>query len=374
MNATSPRSLLIVTTDSVIAGTERMILAYLQRHDPAKYRPYLVTLIGPGDLVRAAGKLGIPGEHLDIGNPIDAVRKLRQIIRRIRPAVVHSYLFHTNLLTRILRPFSPIPKLVCGMRTVSAPGAYPYWYYAAERCTHFLCHRVIANSEAGRESLVRVVGIPREKVEVIPNGIDPNRYDLDRATARERILTEFSIPLGACLLGIVAQLRPQKHHDLLFQAMRSVRETEPDAHLLVIGDGSERERLKRLRMDLGLERSVFFMGYRTDIPQILAGLDVFVLPTSVEGSPVSVLEAMASGLPVIAGDAGGVKELVEDGNTGILVPPMDLAALTGGILSLVSQQETREKFGTAGKQKIRTEFSLDQMARRTEEVYDSLFA
>ncbi|HQO35733.1 MAG TPA: glycosyltransferase family 4 protein, partial [bacterium] len=103
-------------------------------------------------------------------------------------------------------------------------------------------------------------------------------------------------------------------------------------------------------------------------------LDVFVLPTSVEGSPVSVLEAMASGLPVIAGDAGGVKELVEDGNTGILVPPMDLAALTGGILSLVSQQETREKFGTAGKQKIRTEFSLDQMARRTEEVYDSLFA
>jgi glycosyltransferase involved in cell wall biosynthesis len=368
----NPRNLLIVTTDSVIAGTERMILAYLRQHNGAKYCPYLVTLIGPGDLVRAAGDLGIPTEHLNIRSPFEAAWKLRRIIRQIRPGLVHSYLFHTNILTRVLRPISPIPKLVCGMATVYAPGAYPRWYYTAERYTHFLCDRVIAVCEAGRESLIQITGIPREKVEVVPNGVDPDLFGLDRSAARKDILTECSLPADVCLLGIVAQLRPQKHHELLFRAMRALRDSKMSAHLLVVGDGTERGRLEQLRTELNLEKDITFAGYRTDVPRILAGLDVFVLPSSVEGSPVSVLEAMASGLPVIAGDAGGVRELVADGTTGILVPPMDLANLTEAILFLVSQPETRVKFGTAGRQRIEAEFTLDRMARRTEAVYDSL--
>jgi glycosyltransferase involved in cell wall biosynthesis len=154
--------------------------------------------------------------------------------------------------------------------------------------------------------------------------------------------------------------------------MRALRDSKMSAHLLVVGDGTERGRLEQLRTELNLEKDITFAGYRTDVPRILAGLDVFVLPSSVEGSPVSVLEAMASGLPVIAGDAGGVRELVADGTTGILVPPMDLANLTEAILFLVSQPETRVKFGTAGRQRIEAEFTLDRMARRTEAVYDSL--
>ncbi|HOE11252.1 MAG TPA: glycosyltransferase [bacterium] len=369
----NPRTLLIVTTDSVIAGTERMILAYLERHDPAKYRPYLVTLIGPGDLIRAAQDLNIPGEHLNIRSSFKAAWKLRQVIRRIRPALVHSYLFHTNILTRMLRPISPIPKLVCGMATVYAPGAYPNWYYMADRYTHFLCDRVIAVCEAGRESLIQMAAIPPDKVEVVPNGVFPDLFGLDRSTARKDILMEFSLPADVCLLGIVAQLRPQKHHDILFRAMRALKDTNLSAHLLVIGDGSGRARLEELRTELNLEKDITFAGYRTDVSHILAGLDIFVLPSSVEGSPVSVLEAMASGLPVIAGDAGGVKELVVDGTTGILIPPTNLARLTEAILFLVSQPETRVKFGTAGKQRIEAEFTLDRMARRTEAVYDSLF-
>ncbi|MFH1740184.1 MAG: glycosyltransferase [bacterium] len=369
---TKPRDLLIVTTDSVIAGTERMILAYLERHDPSKYRPRLVTVVGPGDLSAAARDMGIAAQHLNARTAFGAAAKLCSLIWRTRPAIVHSYLFHTNILTRLLRMVCPIPSLVCGMRTVYFQGAYPDWYHKVDGFTHKLCNRIIANSEAGRDSLVQMAGIPVEKIDVVPNGVDAERLRFDRSMARERLAAEFSLPSNACLFGIVAQLRPRKHHDLLFRAMRIVREKESRVHLLVVGDGAERERLESLRRELGLESDVTLTGYRSDVREILAGLDALVLPTSLEGCPVSVMEAMAAGLPVIAAKAGGVAELVEDQRTGLLIEPGNEESLTRAILSLVENPALRSKLGEAGREKIEKEFSLDRMAKQIENVYDAL--
>lgn len=367
-----PRNLLIVTTDSVIAGTERMILAYLERHDGTRYRPCLVTVTGPGDLAAAVEEMGVTAHHLNARSVFSAAGKLRATIARVRPAIVHSYLFHTNILTRFLRFFCPIPRLVCGMRSVYFPGAYPGWYHRVDGLTHRLCDRFIANSIAGRDSLIHMAGVPANKIDVIPNGIDVSRFECDRVSARERLIAEFSLPRDVCLFGILAQLRPRKHHDLLFRALQAAGRQEPRLHLLVVGEGSERERLLALKGELNLDSQVTMTGYREDIPEILAGLDGFVLPTSLEGSPVSLMEAMATGLPIIACPAGGVEELVTDRLTGLLVEPGDEGALTRALLTLARDATLRGKLGTAARERIRADFSLEVMAKRIENVYDNL--
>ncbi len=372
LNSEKPRNLLILTTDSVIAGTERMILAYLERHDPSKYKPTLATLTGPGDLIDEARRLGIEGYHLDCRSPFGATFRLRGLLRKVRPDIVHSYLFHTNILSRFLRPFCRIPKLICGMRSVYFPGAYPGWYHRLDGFTRRLCEGFIANSYAGKRSLVQMAGIPAEKIDVVPNGIDIQRFERDRATNREWLVKEFSLPEDAFVFGIVAQLRPRKHHALLFRSLQTALRTEPSIYLLVIGDGPEYDRLKRLQEKLGLESHVTMAGYRAEIPEILAGLDAFVLPTSLEGSPVSVMEAMVSGLPVIVANAGGVVELIEDGKTGLLVEPQDENELTQAMLRLAHDPQLRRRIGENAKERIRSEYSFEEMARRIEAVYDKV--
>jgi glycosyltransferase involved in cell wall biosynthesis len=215
-----------------------------------------------------------------------------------------------------------------------------------------------------------MAGIPADKMDVVPNGLDISRFECDRRAARERLVAEFTLRQDACLFGIVAQLRPRKHHDLLFRAVRAAADQEPAIHLLVIGDGTERGRLHTLKTDLNLDLQVTMAGYRQDISEILAGLDGFVLPSSLEGSPVSLMEAMAAGLPVIAAAAGGVAELVTHAVTGILVEPGNEAALTHALLTLARDAALRSELGTAAREKIRTEFTLEAMARRIESVYD----
>ncbi len=349
-----------------------MILAYLQRHDPRRYKPALATLAGPGDLVNAAKEIGVDAYHLAGGSPVSLPFEMRRLIVKLQPQIVHSYLFHTNILARLLRPFTPMPKLICGMRSVYFPGAYPWWYHRADAVTHRLCDRFIANSSAGRDSLVKMAGILANKIDVVPNGIDVEKYKLDRAECRSRIVKEFSLPDNAFLLGIIAQLRPRKHHSLLFQAFHPIAHNEPRARLLVVGDGIERDNLIALREKLGLVSQVVFAGYRSDVPRILAALDAFVLPTSLEGSPVSVMEAMVAGLPVIAANAGGVAELVQHNRTGILVEPGDCEALTEAMSKVMEDAGFRTELGENAKEKIRNEYTLENMARNTEAVYDKL--
>ena len=168
---------------------------------------------------------------------------------------------------------------------------------------------------------------------------------------------------------MVGRLDPIKDHQTLFRAMESVQKLYPQVRLLVIGDGPEREHLEGKA-----GRNILFLGNRDDVPDILRALDIFVLPSLFEGLPITVLEAMAVGKPVIASHVSGIPEEVEDGKTGILVPPADPAALGRAIELLAGDREKREQMGIEGKKRAEKYFTLERMVLETEELYERAFS
>ena len=177
----------------------------------------------------------------------------------------------------------------------------------------------IGVAQAHGRHLIETEGFPAEKVHVIPNGVDVERFN--PMHNGEAVRRELGIAATAPVIGIVAALRPEKNHDMFLRAAKIVRDRIPEARFLIVGDGPEREALVQLTRELDLGDAVHFLGNRSDVPEILAALDVFALTSRIEANPVSILEAMASGKPVVAPRVGSIDESVSDGETGFLTEP-----------------------------------------------------
>lgn len=200
------------------------------------------------------------------------------------------------------------------------------------------------------------------KVNQIYNGVDIQIFCPGKEGGKIR--SELGIPEKSFVAGVVGRLVPIKNHVTLFKAFAEVKRLCPDTKLLVVGDGPERDHLKHL----GYE-NVIFLGNRTDIPDILQAIDVFVLPSLNEGISNTILEAMASGLPVVVTKVGGNPELVEDGTTGILVPSKDSSAMASALISYLHNPALRFSHGEAGRRRVIEAFSIENMVRGYETVY-----
>ena len=228
--------------------------------------------------------------------------------------------------------------------------------------------RYIAVSNALAEELARW-GISREKITVIYNGVDPARFT---GAAGQR---KFSgVEQGRVVVGTVARLVSQKGVDLFLQAAVRLAVRFPAMRFRVVGDGPERENLFRLALRLGLQNRMVFTGHCHDIATELALMDIFVLPSLSEGMGISLLEAFAAGCVVAAARVGGVPEVVEDGITGLLVPPADGAALAAAVTELVENPEYAARLVRAAHERVREKFSLKAMLVRTGAVYEDILA
>jgi glycosyltransferase involved in cell wall biosynthesis len=214
-------------------------------------------------------------------------------------------------------------------------------------------------------------GIEPSRVWTVHNGLDLCRFE------REGSVGQFEhLGKGAGVtIGVVANLRPEKGHLVFLDAARRLRDRYPDARFLIVGEGPIRRQIEDRVAELGLNASVQMMGAVTNIPSVLRTMDIIVLPSlSNEGFPNAVMEAMAAGLPVVATDTGGTRELVQDGFTGYLIPPGDWTALSDRIGILCESAEARQKMGEAGRQRVVKGFTVERMARRFEALYSSLLA
>jgi len=209
--------------------------------------------------------------------------------------------------------------------------------------------------------LRETIGV-KKPITQIYNGVDADFFSPSNGV--RKIRGELDIPPGAFLMGIVGRLDPIKNHETLFRAFGTLRERLPDVHLLVIGDGPERKRLEALAGD-----GVFFLGNRLDVPEILRTLDVFVLSSRNEGISKTILEAMATAVPVVATHVGGNPELVEHGRTGFLVEPGDFQAMASAILRYADNPELRIAHGQTGRKRVLENFTIEKMVRSYEEVY-----
>jgi glycosyltransferase involved in cell wall biosynthesis len=220
--------------------------------------------------------------------------------------------------------------------------------------------------------LIEEEHLPAGKVHVIPNGVDTDRFAPLPDTAAVR--RELGIGPTDPVVTIVAALRPEKNHELFLAMASHVARELPAARYLAIGDGPRREALEQQARELGVAANVLFLGSRDDVPRLLAATDVFCLTSHNEANPVSILEAMSVGRPVVATDVGSIREAVAEGQTGHLVPAGDAAQLTSRVLELLRDPLRCQALGAAGRARVVGRWSLDEMVRGYERLIESVFA
>lgn len=294
--------------------------------------------------------------------------KLSRIIRQLQPDVLHAHDPHAVAVAATalsLGAPDPRPVLVASRRVDFhlRGNSFSRWKYRQ-------VDLFIAASEAVRAMLM-ADGIPADRTITVHEGIDVERVV---ATVPANVRAAFWLPTHAPVAGNIAALVPHKGHRYLIDAMPRVLTAIPDARLVIVGDGELRAALTHQIKERQLAGSVILAGFRTDVLALLRGFDLFVMSSVTEGLGTSVLDAMAASRAVVATTAGGLPEVVVDGQTGLLVPPRDAAALADAIVRLLGDEAERKRMGLAGLTRVREHFTADRMVQQTAAVYQRLLA
>ncbi|NPV93437.1 MAG: GT4 family glycosyltransferase PelF [Firmicutes bacterium] len=352
-----------------VGGAEEHVLALLTRLNRKYFEPYLICLCR-GPFAALAREKGVPTTEIIMQHKLDltTVPRIRSFIKENQLDLVHTHGVRANLVARLAARLEGRPVVT----TVHSALRYDYTSRLEatiagfiSRLTTPLADRIIAVSEAVRADLV-ASGARNERIITIYNGLDFSRFS--DARPADIVRRELGLAPDQLIVALIGRLHPVKGHVYFFQAAAEVLKQLPDVRFLAVGDGPLREELKQLVCDLGIAEQVIFTGYYSDIKNILGTIDILCLPSLMEGLPLVVLEAMYFGKPAVASRVGGIPEVVADGQTGLLVPPQDAAALARGLLRLLSDADLRRRLGEAG-QALAQQFSIDNMVKRTEELY-----
>jgi glycosyltransferase involved in cell wall biosynthesis len=328
----------------------------------------------PGPLLDQIVALGVPVTRLPRLARVDPLLLLNtwRLIRRTRPHVVHSHLFKSDFHGRPAARMAGVPVVVSTLHNNSAWARRPLLgpiYGANAR----LADRLIAVSEEVRDFSLEAMRLSPAQVVAIRNGVPIERFVGNEAAGRA-LRAELGIAADAPLCGVVARLSPQKDHRNFLRAAAQVHAALPNARFLIVGDGELRAELEALARELGLGAAVIFAGIRSDVPAVLAALDLLVFSSAWEGLPVALLEAMASSRAVVSTAVGGVPGVLVDGSTGLLAPPGEPAALAAAMAALLGDAERRAAMGRAGHARVVANYSIQAMVKATIDLYLSLLA
>lgn len=361
--ANRPIRIAFCITDLDPGGAERALVQLVTRLDRRRWEPAVFCLSGPGALVDTLHTAGIPTTCLRARGKTDwgVVVRLRRELRRFQPEILQTFLFHANIAGRIAGRLAGIPHCVSGIRVAERRSRWSLWL---DRITNGLVDINVCVSGAVADFSVKVAHLPGDKVTVIPNGVDVASF----AGAEPLDLATFGVPSSTKVIVAVGRLDPQKGLVDLLEAFSNVVTKHNDVHLLLVGDGPERDRLARIVIDKGLTSRVHFAGWRPDVPRILKSAYCLALSSRWEGMPNVVLEAMAAGLPVVATRVEGVDDLVAVG-TGRVVLPASPTELSIALDCLLRDPASARRMGEAGRERAKAHFSWEKMA----ESYDALY-
>ena len=316
-------------------------------------------------LHRKAAEAGLPVLPLRMSNEADffAAFRLSRAMKKRKCRLVHFHDAHGLAVGATAARWAHVP-----LRIISRRVDFPLQNSSFSRRKYTRdVDAIIAISEGVKKVLLDS-RVPWSLIHVIPSGIDFSPFR--EVTCRDFLRREFSFAPDDYLVGIVAALEDHKGHTDLIQAAKILKEQAPKVRIVVVGTGSLRLTLNKQAHDLGVEDIVFFLGFREDVPQILASLDLFVLSSHLEGMGSSLLDAMASRLPIVATRTGGIPEVVIDGETGLLVPPYDPASLAQAILTLYRDRERAARLAQRGFQTVHKKFSAEAMAEKVIDLYE----
>jgi glycosyltransferase involved in cell wall biosynthesis len=302
---------------------------------------------------------------------------LTELLKELSIDIVHTHLTQTSLLGIVAARRAGIPRVCTTVHSVVMSSRKARWdprvflLRAAINKVFPQADRFIAVSQEVNRAIRRHTSIPSERILTIPNGVDLDQFHMpaDRRTLRDRL----GLPADRLVAVTIGRLTRLKGHIYLQAAMASIP-PEQRPLLLIVGDGPDRNELELRTTTMELNRDIRFLGNRRDIPTLLAAADLFVLSSLWEGLPLVLLEAMAAGLPAVVTAVGGNPDVVENGISGMLVPPGDEQALANALSSLLNNPLQREYMGQAAWQRVDRYFSAKKFVEAHERLYETLFA
>jgi glycosyltransferase involved in cell wall biosynthesis len=365
-----PRILQVIPT-LVRGGAEKQLTLLATGLAAKGWDVHVCVLTHTGPLEEQLRQSGVPLTFIHKRWKLDpfAYLRLKQEIQRLQPDLVHTWLFAANAYGRQAAFAAGVKHVVAGERCVDPwKGTLQLGIdrYLARRT-----ERIITNSSGVRD-FYSSKGLPAEKFTIIPNGIAPFAPPAGQTASREGLLKELGMEPGAKLIGAIGRLWPQKRVKDIIWAADLIKCVRDDVHLLIIGDGPQRRRLERYAEQCDVMDKVHFLGERNDIPRILPHLDLLLLASSYEGQSNAVMEAMSAGIPVVASDIPGNRDLVVPGETGFLFDVGDRGGIAQKSLMILDDTELASRLGSAGKRRMLEEFSIDKMVARHEELYRSI--
>jgi glycosyltransferase involved in cell wall biosynthesis len=352
----SPIRVLQVITSLGIGGAERLVVSAARGLSAPRFEHAICCLAERGPLAAEAEAAAVPvfcvDEFPGLRHPFAFARLIR-IIRAFRPTIVHTHLQSASLYGRLAARLARVPVVVATEHNVYVGKAGRY--ILVERVLARMTDAMIAVSGPVRQFLSVQLAVPPSTIRVIHNGVAldaPTPGGL--AELRERLATDGP---AAIRLGTVASLTAKKGHEVLLRAVARLRGNGIVCSLVVAGEGPERRRLELLSVQLGVNTHVHFLGHVPHPADVLDAIDVFVLPSLVEGLPLALLEAMYAGRACVATAVGGVPEVIKSGDNGLLVPPGDEVALVEAISTLVRSVDLRRRLGAAARRAVEDGFT-----------------
>ena len=365
-----PLKTMFALTSMPVGGAEILLADLVRSFDRDRIEPEICCLKERGPLGDTLAK-EIPVHAQLIRHKLDfgVVGRLRKLLlSREIDALITVGAGDKMFWGRLAAHFARTPVVASALHSTGWPDGLG----VMNRLLTPLTDAFIAVARTHGRFLVDREGLPADKVVVIPNGIDTARFQpnpAQRAVIREQL----NLSRQAPVCTIVAALRPEKNHARFLRVAANVVKAQPETQFLIVGDGPTRETLATLPAELGIREHVHFLGCRSDIPELLAASDLFLLTSDNEANPVSVMEAMACGLPVVATRVGSIHEMVEDDVHGYLVSTDDEAGFAERVVQLVGDDATRRKMAAANRQKAVSSASLDVMVQGYQRLIENTY-
>jgi len=352
-----------------VAGAE-MLAARIARRLSDSYRFVFACLEEKGPLGEQLRDEGFTVHVLDKRPGVDprAAKRLRSLINEECVDLVHAHQYGPFFYATMARLPQKRPSVLLTEHGRSHPDYPRRGHFLANRLLLGKHDRLVAVGQSVRKALIDNEGFPPGRVEVVYNGIDEDRFSA-AVPDRDEVRREMGVGQGDLVIVQVARLDPIKDHVTAIRAIARVANRRSDIQLVLVGDGPESEAIEALIRELGVEGQIRCLGRRDDIARLLGAADFMLLTSHSEGIPLTLIEGMAAGLPVVATRVGGVPEVVEEGRTGLLAPAGDEGALADQILQMAADRGLQERMGRAGRERARLMFTEDRMITTYEAIY-----
>lgn len=365
-----PLNVLFMNTSMPVGGAEMLQVQLVRGMNREEFQPHIICLKEKGPLGEMlSSECPVASDLIHSKYDIPVLGRLRKLMKQWSiDAVITVGAGDKMFWGRLAASSLHVPVILSAIHSTGWPDVIGRLNRMLTRATDAF----IGVAEAHRTYLVDQEGFPNEKVVLIPNGVDTNRFQFS-SQARDSVRSEWGISASAPCVGLVAALRSEKNHSSFLRVARKVVTELPAAKFVIVGTGPERERLERETHELELDSNVVFAGSRSDIPACLSALDLFLLTSQMEASPVSILEALSTQRPVVATAVGSIGESVIPDRTGYLAAVNDDSALASHVLKLLKDDELRSRMGEAGRAHVQAHGSLETMVRGYADLINSVY-